>query len=75
MKALGERFYGRLNAYSQAIEASDPHSLAEALARNVMHMTPAQWPFSARWAQALNDLAIRQAGADWRTLKESAAWC
>ena len=35
MRALGEAYYGRAQAYREALAAADAGALAEALARNV----------------------------------------
>lgn len=49
MKKLAKMFYGRAQAYGEALEAGDEPALARALARNVMPEVT-EWPQAAQLA-------------------------
>ncbi len=57
VKKLARMFYGRVEAYGEALDARDGAALAEALRRNVR-------PESAEWPQAAALAAYVQAAAD-----------
>lgn len=70
MHKLAGEFYGRIQAYSAAIETADGSSLAGALERNV-GLAPA---FAASLAAYAFATAKRQAGQPFASMFEIAAW-
>jgi len=71
MRRLAGDFYGRLDAYAEALSA--PEALAAAIVRNVLgdRGDPA---FAARLGAYTADLAARQAGIAAPALAEASAW-
>lgn len=66
MKKLAKMFYGRAQAYGEALDAGDEAALARALARNVMPEAP-DWPEAgllAAYAAEANSALSRQPAAE-----------
>lgn len=66
MKKLAKMFYGRAQAYGEALDAGDDAALARALARNVMPEA-ADWPEAgllAAYAAEANSALSRQSAAE-----------
>lgn len=72
MRALAGAFYGRLVAYSEALNAGDRQALAIALGRNVLGDEAA--PYAGPLADHALGLAARQAALSVNTLAAQAAW-
>ena len=74
IRAMGERFYGRVQAYAGGVEAGDENGLAEALARNIARAAPADWPFAPVLARHALHVAAAQANLPVTGLAEASAW-
>ena len=68
IKKLARMFYGRAEAYSQAIDAGDVEALAAALSRNVR-------PDAARWPEADQVALYVLAAADALRTQETSTIC
>jgi cytochrome b pre-mRNA-processing protein 3 len=62
MRAMGEAFYGRAEAYDAALSAQEDDPLAGALARNVYASTPQQAPSARRLANYARRVEANLAG-------------
>lgn len=72
MRKMAGEFYGRLEAYSAAIRASDASALAAALSRNVL--LAGSEGFAAQWATMLLGVAAQQAQAPVDSLFSAQGW-
>lgn len=69
MRAIASQFYGRLGAYSAALEAGDDAALADALTRNT-----GAGAFAAALAAHMRRVAALQAEQPADALSTAAAW-
>lgn len=72
MKAIAQNFYGRCNAYGEALAAGDEAALAAALARNVWDA--AEHPFAPPLAAYVAAAARRLAATPLARLADGAVW-
>lgn len=72
MRSLAGAFYGRLAAYTEALNSGDRETLAAALGRNVLGDEAA--PFASVLAEHALSLAARQGALPVAVLSAHAAW-